>query len=251
MELFNQENENFRCGYVKIYRSTRDHYLFQDKNPYSKFEAWTDILLKVNYEERKVNIKNVVFVVGRGESMRSLDTWASAWRWDKSKVRRFLETLQKENMVVLKNEQLSTRLTVCNYDTYQCERNVDETQMKRKRNANDTQATPNKEVKKVVNYKIDITVRKELFKEEIKTFENSFEKQLLNEFYKYLSEINSEKTKMRWEMEKTWETNLRIGRCKLNNKSNNSNNRQDKQSKSSTSINSHDEFTAGFAAKQQ
>jgi hypothetical protein len=48
-------------------------------------------------------------------------------------------------MIVLKSEHKTTRLTVCNYDSYQDERNANETKKKRKRNANETQTTPTKE----------------------------------------------------------------------------------------------------------
>ena len=53
--------------------------------------------------------------------------------------------LENDEMIVLKNETVTTRLTICNYESYQTERNADETQMKRKRNAGETQTTPTKE----------------------------------------------------------------------------------------------------------
>jgi len=131
MDCFNEPEENYKRGYIKIYRSMRDHDLFQEKLPFSKFEAWCDLLLKANHKPEKLTIKNITFNVGRGETMRSLDTWASLWRWDKSKVRRFLNQLQERHMIVLKNETVSTRLTICNYDTYQSDRNANETHLKR------------------------------------------------------------------------------------------------------------------------
>jgi hypothetical protein len=51
-------------------------------------------------------------------------------------------------MIELKSEHITTRLTICKYDTYQGERNADETQVKHKRNASETQTTPNKNDKK-------------------------------------------------------------------------------------------------------
>jgi DNA-binding transcriptional regulator YhcF (GntR family) len=130
------------AGWIKLHRSIQEHWLYTEKRKFSKFEAWNDILLTVNYTEGKAIIKGKLIQIKRGESILSLDSLAKRWSWDKSTVRRFLNTLQKDNMIELKNETITTRLIVCKYDTYQDERNANETQMKRKRNANETHLTP-------------------------------------------------------------------------------------------------------------
>lgn len=130
-------------GWISIHRELQDHWLWQEKRVFSNLEAWLDILLTVNHSEQKTMIKNRLFTVKRGESINSLDTWASRWNWNKSKVRRFLTLLESDSMVVTKSETQTTRLTVCKYDSYQDLRNANETQMKLKRNANETQTTPN------------------------------------------------------------------------------------------------------------
>jgi hypothetical protein len=134
-------------GWVKTHRKIQSHWLYTEKRVFSNFEAWIDIILNVNHCEAKVFIKGILFEVKRGESINSLDTWSKRWNWNKSKVRRFLDLLQKDKMIVLKSEQITTRLTVCNYDSYQDTRNADETQTKRKRNARETLTTPNKNEK--------------------------------------------------------------------------------------------------------
>ena len=93
-----------------------------------------------------MNLGNKLINCKRGDSLNSLDTWAKLFGkgWNKSKVRRFFKLLESDNMIVTKNEQKTTRLTVCKYDSYQEVRNADETQVKRKRNASETQVTPNK-----------------------------------------------------------------------------------------------------------
>ena len=130
------------AGWIKLHRSIQEHWLYTEKRKFSKFEAWNDILLTVNFTEGKTIIKGKLIQIKRGESILSLDSWAKRWGWDKSAVRRFLNTLQKDNMIELKNETITTRLIVCKYDTYQDERNANETQMKRKRNADETHLTP-------------------------------------------------------------------------------------------------------------
>lgn len=149
--------DNLGSGYIKLYRSVRDHYLFKEKVPYSKFEAWCDILLKVNFSDNKVMIKGVVFEVKRGQTLRSLDSWADAWRWDKSKVRRFLDLLQLEHMVCIFNEKITTRLTVCNFDFYQRDQHNSDTVTTRRRHNSDTVTTPNNKDKNDKNDKNNLS----------------------------------------------------------------------------------------------
>jgi DNA replication protein DnaD len=132
-------------GWIKLDREITSHWIFKDA---WKFRNWIDLLTLVNHSEQKVNIKGTVLTCNRGETLCSLDTLSKRWNCDKSKVRRFLKLLESDSMIVLKSEQITTRLTICNYDTYQGERNADETEVKRKRNASETQMTPNKNDKK-------------------------------------------------------------------------------------------------------
>ena len=128
-------------GWIKIHRSITNHWLYSEKRVYSKLEAWYDMLLTVNYSDSKTLIKGKLYNIKRGQSILSLDSWAKRWNWDKSKVRRFLNTLQADNMIELKSDTITTQLTICNYESYQGERNADETPKKRKRNADETQTT--------------------------------------------------------------------------------------------------------------
>lgn len=134
-------------GWIKLHRSMTDHWLYKEKRVFSKFEAWNDILLTVNYAECKTVIKGKLYHIERGQSILSFESWGKRWNWDKSKVRRFLNLLQSDNMIELKTDTITTQLTVCNYATYQDERNADETQVKRKRNTNETQTKLIKEEK--------------------------------------------------------------------------------------------------------
>ena len=135
-------------GWIKIHRSITNHWLYTEKRVFSKFEAWNDILLTVNYVDTKTIIKGRLYEVKRGQSILSLVSWSKRWNWDKSKVKRFLNTLQLDEMLVIKSDTQTTHLTVCNYESYQGERNADETQMKRKRNADETQMNTIEERKK-------------------------------------------------------------------------------------------------------
>jgi DNA-binding transcriptional regulator YhcF (GntR family) len=135
-------------GWIRIDRDITSHWIFKDE---WKFRNWVDLLTLVNHSEQKVNLKGTVLTCKRGQTLCSLDTLAKRWNCDKSKVRRFLKLLESDSMIELKSEHITTRLTICKYDTYQGERNADETEMTHERNASETQMTPNKNDKKEKN----------------------------------------------------------------------------------------------------
>ena len=158
-------------SWIKLFRDINKHWIWQNSD-YLKW--WLDILLEVNHAPAKVVIKNKIYDCNRGEKLYSIDTWAHRWGTNKSKARRFLQLLQNDNMIVLKSETQTTRLTVCKYDTYQDMRKADETQMKRKRNASETHLTPIEEEKEEKEGKELFLLEKET-KEENLSKENPIE----------------------------------------------------------------------------
>ena len=195
-------------GWIKLYRDLNKHWIW-DNSDYLKW--WLDILLEVNHTDAKVIIKNKIYECKRGEKLYSLDTWATRWKTNKSKVRRFFELLQKDSMIELKNETQTTRLIVCKYEDYQEKENAFETQPKRKRHANETQTTPIKESNNNnKDNKESLETRSLAFKETLRPFINKFGVDMVKNFYGYWSEPNQSKTKMLFEMQKTWDTSRRL-----------------------------------------
>ena len=131
-----------RDGWIAIHRKIQDHWLYPKNRPFTKYEAFIDILLEVNHEEGSWNSGELVLICNRGESLYSFDTWAKRWRWTKSKARRFLIFLEREKIIKLKNELKTTRLIVCNYEHYQPKRTADEPHLERKRNADEPHLKP-------------------------------------------------------------------------------------------------------------
>lgn len=129
-------------GWISLHRRIQKNWVWNEK-PFTKGQAWIDILLECNHEDERINIKNELIICKRGESVKCLKTWADRWGWNKSKVRRFLTLLETDTMIERKPTPKTTHLKVINYDTYQNKRNTDETQMKRRRNADETQMTLN------------------------------------------------------------------------------------------------------------
>jgi hypothetical protein len=182
-------------GWIKLHRQLNEHWIWQ-KPEFLKW--WLDILMQANIEPKKVLIKGQVIEVSRGEVVYSYETWANRWKINKSKVLRFLKMLEKDSMIVLKSETVTTRITICKYDTYQGERNDSETQVKRNWNASETQVKPTKEVKEIKNeiilnrYIIDDEFFKELpmqipFASQLKTIHEINDSQLEKYLVEYLA----------------------------------------------------------------
>ena len=129
-------------GWLKIHRCITTHWLYTEHRVYSKYEAWLDILLTVNFADAQVLIKGKIYKVKRGESILSMESWGKRWNWDKSKVRRFMTLLEKDSMIIVKSDNITTHLTVCKYDSYQDKRISDETHTNNKRLSNEHQTTP-------------------------------------------------------------------------------------------------------------
>ena len=138
-------------GYIGLWRKIRDHWLWNEDRPKTRAEAWIDILLEARFdpEPKKKSIKDRILFCNYGESLRSLDSWARRWGWNKSKVRRFFKLLEKEKQIVTVNETVTTRVIVCNYKEYdvkmQKSETANETHLKRNRNASETHSTPKEE----------------------------------------------------------------------------------------------------------
>jgi len=132
-------------GWISLNRSLLDHWIWKDSDELSKAEAWIYLLMAANHSEepKKIVIKDKVLMCGRGESLRSLETLSKDWNWNRSKVRRFLKVLEKENMIRHASETVTRRISICNYDTYQINKSESETHLKRKRNAFETHSTTN------------------------------------------------------------------------------------------------------------
>ena len=193
-------------GYVKINRSVLEHWIFKDA---WKFRCWIDLISLANYSEQKVEIGGMLFTCKRGESLRSLETLAQRWGCDKSKARRFLQLLQKDNMIVLKNETKTTSITICKYDDYQSDENGNETQTKRKRNADETLANLNNKDKK------DNKEKKVAFQLLVAPFVEKFGRDLCNDFYLYWTETTKD-NKLRWEKETAFDVSRRLANWKKN-----------------------------------
>lgn len=211
------------AGFIFLHRSLRDHWLWKDP---VKLQWWVDILMECNHEDKKVSIGYQLIECKRGETINSLITWAKRWRTNRSTVYRFLELLKSDSMIATESVQKTTRITVCNYSTYNDLRNNTGTKQKQSRNNSETilkrDSTQTKNelkneeedigAKAPASYKL---MTEKEFYESIAAFKGEYPKDMLRKFYDYWREP-SPSGKMLFQLKKTWSLNLRLKRWQAN-----------------------------------
>lgn len=97
--------------------------------PFTEFEAWCWLIMRANYDTGVYGNEKIE----RGELTTSQDELSRAWRWSRSKVQRFLRSLDTppENLgiqpeISVKSNNHMTKITICNYSIYQDDRSTDE-----------------------------------------------------------------------------------------------------------------------------
>ena len=94
-------------GWISIHRKLREHWLWQE-TPFDKRSAWIDILMSANHCDNKVLLGKTLIDVSRGQLITSEVKLMKKWGWSKTKVRSFLDMLEKENMIIKTTETKKT-----------------------------------------------------------------------------------------------------------------------------------------------
>lgn len=214
---------------------TTDIFSFLEEHKvYSKIEAIIDLVRLSAYGEEAVKTSN-----------RKL---SARWQWETTKVFRFLKVLEQEKYIILATTRDGVEIKVCC-----CKCNINATPNATLNNLNisklnNSDATPNamqmqhqeenlplnpskeetthnkeKDNNKLLSQKKvspsfpDLTARSKLFQESLRPFLDIYGRDLLNDFYAYWTEPNKSKTKMRYELEKTWDVARRLNTWSRNN----------------------------------
>ena len=107
-------------GYIKLYRSMMKNFLWEDK-PFSKGQAWIDLLLMAHYTTRTVLVRKgkTQAVAASGEVITTEKELSRKWGWSRNKVRRFLSLLVDKGQVEQLKTHLFTRITIRYWEEYQ------------------------------------------------------------------------------------------------------------------------------------
>ena len=138
-------------GWIKLHRKVLDNYLFQENRHFSKFEAWTYLLLTVNHSDNKFLLGNELIELKAGQMITSELKLMDKFNWSKSKLRNFLKLLQQDNMIVKVSDTKKTTLSIVKYGDYQTQETTTKPQRDHEETAKELRKDTNKNVKKVNN----------------------------------------------------------------------------------------------------
>lgn len=134
-------------GFFKVDRQIFDHWLWEDK-PFSKGQAWIDLIGLANYEDGKTPYQGKVITCKRGTIYRSISYLAERWGWSRDKTRSFLNLLESDGMVTIKATTHQTTITLVNYGKFQDKPATDSST-----NRQQTDSKPYKERRRIKNNK--------------------------------------------------------------------------------------------------
>ena len=104
-------------GWIPVHRQLQDHWLWKEK-PFSKGQAWIDMLMLANHDDKKFLLGNELVEVKSGSFITSELKLMERWGWSKEKTRNFLKLLQQDGMITKKSDRKKTTIIVENYRVY-------------------------------------------------------------------------------------------------------------------------------------
>ena len=106
-------------GWICLHRKIRECDLIWDDKPFSRGQAWIDLLMQVNHEDKEIMFNARGVIVKRGQRITSIRNLGEQWGWSRTKVKLFLEELKKAGMIEFESDTKKTLVTVINYGIYQ------------------------------------------------------------------------------------------------------------------------------------
>lgn len=106
-------------GFVLIHRDIQKSWIWDSNEPFDKRSAFTDLILMMNHEERKIQFNGEIITVERGSKVTSLRDLAQRWGWSTKKVSGFLSRLEEGGTAIIERNTRFTLIKLVNYDIYQ------------------------------------------------------------------------------------------------------------------------------------
>ena len=117
-----------------------------------------------------------------------------------------MERLKSTNELTIKSTNRYSIITICNYDSYQLSED-DNNQQANQPNPNKQPAT-NQQLTTTKKLKKDKELKE--FKEDVRSFKEKYNSEMLEAFIRYWTEENKSGTKMRFQLQQTWSTSGRL-----------------------------------------
>lgn len=105
-------------GWIKLHRKIQDNEFWLSER-FNKALAWIDLLLLANHKAATIFLRGIELHIERGQTCWSILSLSKRWKWNERTVVNFLNMLQKRGMIQYKTSNVSTIITISNYDSYQ------------------------------------------------------------------------------------------------------------------------------------
>lgn len=206
-------------GDILLSRKLLDSSVFASEK---RLKVWIWLLLKASYKSRFVPIKigkgETTIEIMRGQLLFGRFSAEESLNIDGSTIYKILKAFEKDEMIDVKSNSHYTIISICNYDIYQ---QLDKSKVTATKQPSNSQVTADEQPRNTYN-KVnkdnkdnkDIYIAKiqDEFYATITPFISEYSKETLREFYNYWSEPNKSKTKIKWQLEKTWDLKRRLER---------------------------------------
>lgn len=119
--------DNPNKNWFKVNRCLDKHWVWNTGEPFTKGQAWIDLLMLAYYEDRKTMANGKVTTIKRGQIPYSMLFFADRWKWSRGKVKRFFDVLEMDGMCSINSTTHGTTITIENYSKWQGGETTDDT----------------------------------------------------------------------------------------------------------------------------
>jgi hypothetical protein len=105
-------------GWILLYRKLSDNKLWTCEQ-FSRGQAWVDLLLLANHDNSFFYIRGNKINVSTGQIAWGEVKLSERWRWSRTKLRKFLNDLEKEQQIIQHKGGIIQIITIQNYEEYQ------------------------------------------------------------------------------------------------------------------------------------
>lgn len=107
-------------GWIKIYRKLLDSDSWTEEK-FTKAQAWIDLIGLAKFAPGEVILRHgsVTVTLKRADMAMSVKNLAIRWKWSRGKTSRFLNCLENEHQIEQRKNNVTTVITIINYDRYQ------------------------------------------------------------------------------------------------------------------------------------
>jgi len=109
-------------GYIALHRKIIENELYFSER-FTKLQAWIDLLLLATHKKNTLFIRGVEIILKPGELCYSIVSLSKRWRWNQRTVKKFLNSLEKREMIHCRFTNVTTIISIKKWSEYQVFKN--------------------------------------------------------------------------------------------------------------------------------